>query len=346
MDDEMIKPDGITSSETGTFRIKKFSLHTFRYRQIQSEMQAVLYEQRPPSYPPMDYIKWQTDMHERIQQWYESTPRASMPHNFEQNNVARSETWELTLHRALLFLYRPSPRIECPSDEALLVLAESSRRVIHLFRRFFCEGRLTLFWQAVENLVSAGTALMFSYVNSLQVQDCLSLRLLEADLNTCSSLLWAMVERFPALKGKRDGFDTIVSATLANLDHEVTSTDELGQNISIRKAKRPNINGQARSAGHNGHGMDLSSPSTAARRPATDDVMHEHLQSGQSAVLDGSAVDEMSHTTFEIEKDSTDNFNTPGIAVNNNMFFSDLDPMALDWGAFSDTNQSQPVTWL
>jgi hypothetical protein len=345
MDDEMIRPDGITSSETAPFGIKSFSLHTFRYRQIQSEMQTVLYEQISPAYPPMDYIKWQTNMHERIQQWYDNNPRMSMPHHFEQNNVARSDTWELTLHRALLFLYRPSPRIEYPSDKGLLVLAESSSRVIQLFRRFFREDRLTLFWQAVENLVSAGTALMFSYVNSVQVQDRFSLRSLEADLNTCSSLLWAMVERFPALKGTRDAFDTVVSTTLADLHHDVTSTAELGENISISKARRPYINGQSCSATHNGHVIDVLSPLTATRKLATDDDVHDHLQVGQSAVLDGSAVDEISHITFEMEKDSTDNFNTPCISVDDNMLFSELDPMALDWEAFPDTN-FQSVTWL
>lgn len=177
-------------------------------------MQAVLYERQPPACHLRDLNRWQQEMRERIYAWHDSIPRADGLTDHEQKVIGN---FELTFHRALLYLYHPSLSIPSPSQPALLVIADAATNIIHLYRRLFVERTLTIYWQAVENLSSAGTALMSSYVNSRQVREQLTFRSLESLVRTCSSVLWGMVEHFPAFKGKRDAFDIVASKTLADL---------------------------------------------------------------------------------------------------------------------------------
>lgn len=196
-------------------------------------MQTVLYERQSAAYPPIDYNNWQQQMHNRIQDWYDSIPNNDQLSVRERKIVGN---FELTFHRAIFYLYHPSPNIPSPSDSALIAIAEATSRMIQLYRQYFDDRRLTIYWQAVENLSSGGTALLFSYVNSPQVRESLTLRSLESLVHTCSSVLWGMVEHFPAYKNKRDAFDITASKVLANLNHTTGSAvDSAGpsNNVSI-----------------------------------------------------------------------------------------------------------------
>lgn len=177
-------------------------------------MQTVLYEKPFPVRASIGLSHWQANMQIRIQAWYKDAPRNENVTNRERRIL---ENFELTFHRALFFLYHPSPNIPEPPEESLLSMTDAAIKMIKLYRQFFRDHRLTIYWQAVENLSSAGTALMFSYVASSRVREQLDLRSLESLVNTCSSVLWGMVEHFPDFKGKRDAFDITASKILADL---------------------------------------------------------------------------------------------------------------------------------
>lgn len=186
----------------------------------------MLYETQPAACGVVDLDLWQKGMHERIQNWYNDTPRRESLTVRERKNL---ENFELTYHRALFYLYHPSRNIPCPLAPALVTVMDAATSMIRLYRRFFTEHRLTILWQAVENLFSAGTALMYSYVNSVVIRERISLHELESLVHTCSSVLWGMVEHFPDFKGKRDAFDMVVSKTFADLNTNYPdSTNHLG----------------------------------------------------------------------------------------------------------------------
>ena len=160
-------------------------------------------------------------MHHRIQRWYEATPRIE---TLTQNERRNLQNFEVTYHSAFFYLYHPSLNIPYPSEAGLLALTDAATNMIQLYRRFFNQRHLTIYWQAVENVFSAGTALIYAYVNSSTVQERVTLRDLESLVHTCSSVLWGMVEHFPDLKGKRDAFDLVVSRTLADLRDSSSDT--------------------------------------------------------------------------------------------------------------------------
>ncbi len=213
--DDQITEEGILISDPAGHQPKVISLHVLKYRQIQSEMQTMLYERRYPAYDPVNLIQWQEHMAERIRTWLANTPSSK---NSDTDEKRVLENFELTFHRGLFYLYHPSLNIPTPSEQALVTLADAATNMIQLYRRFFPERRLTIYWQAVENLYAAGTGLMYSYVNSSQVQASLSLRSLESLVHSCSSVLWGMVEHFPDFKGRRDAFDLAASKVLADLN--------------------------------------------------------------------------------------------------------------------------------
>jgi hypothetical protein len=222
VDDVFITKYGITAGEEDrVFWSKSISIHLFRYRQLQSEIFSVLYE-RQPAYATVDIEHWQEHMHERITRWYSETP---VGENVTEHEEKELGNFELSFQRILLFLYSPSPNILAPSESALSAINDSATRMIQLYRHLFPEYRLSIYWQAIECLSAAGIALMFSYVKSSVVREKMTLRTLESLVHACSSVLWGMVEHFPAFKWKRDAFDVLSSEILTDIAQSAHTTN-------------------------------------------------------------------------------------------------------------------------
>ncbi|VUC21236.1 unnamed protein product [Clonostachys rosea] len=215
VDDHLITTEGIETTDEKLSGSKLVSIHLFKYRRIQSEMREVLNEKPPPPYRPVNVGEWQQRMRDRINMWLETTPRRD---RLNARDRTVTETFELTYHAALVYLYCPSPNNPEPSGSQLVAMTQSAIRIIQLYRKFFLEKKLTIYWQAVNCLYSAGTALMYGYVTSAELREFIGFRSFESTLHACSSVLWGMVERFPTFQFKRDAFDVAVSAVLADLN--------------------------------------------------------------------------------------------------------------------------------
>ncbi|CAI6088623.1 unnamed protein product [Clonostachys chloroleuca] len=224
VDDALITSDGITATIEKRFWSKRFCHSLFRYRQLQSEIQSMLYDIPYPAHSCANLDQWQKDMHRRIHKWHDEIPRDDSITPFERETT---DTFDISLHRALLLLYHPSRNIPTPSDAAFKAVAQAAATLIGLYRRSFREYRLTLYWQAVENLSFAGTALISSYISSSEVRGFITYQTLTSLVRTCSSVLWGMVEHFPSFKVKLDAFDAVTWKALADLAAESHPTNEL-----------------------------------------------------------------------------------------------------------------------
>ncbi|KAL6400168.1 fungal specific transcription factor domain-containing protein [Ilyonectria robusta] len=214
-EDQFITQDGIISTEISTVpRPKRLALHMLRYRQIQSELRHMLWEQLSP-YANINFSEWQHQMRARIDNWYHSIPCGNNLGKFENSIL---QTFEATYNTALLHLYRPSHNNPSPPAQQAVHMTRAAIRMIQLYTVFFRQKQLTIYWQSIENIFSAGTALMSAYAQFSEVQELIDLRSLESLIHSCSSLLWGMVERFPSFQGKRDVFDTTASNFLEELN--------------------------------------------------------------------------------------------------------------------------------
>jgi hypothetical protein len=310
-------------------------MHLLRYRQIQSEMQTVLFEKPSPAYAPIDLSQWQQQMHDRIQVWYNNVPRSNNQTDLERKVI---DNFELTLHRALFYLYHPSRNIPFPSESALVKVTEAATHMIQLYRRFFREHRLTIYWQAVENLSSAGTTLMFCYVNSAQVRERLMLRALESLVHICSSVLWGMVEHFPAFKGKRDAFDLTASKILADINNSsaaVEGTESLFMRGTISTAgehidRQANV-GSAPSAAQQSV-QQVGSEADQAEQPHT---------TSSFATADNRGQDQVSQFSLPVT-----GCESPTYVAQAPFSFPDFDEAAFNWGVLENSTESFTPVWL
>ncbi|KAM0215352.1 hypothetical protein ACHAPA_004070 [Fusarium lateritium] len=170
--------------------------------------------ERPAPFTQINLAEWQIDMHHRIDEWYDGSPRGDNMTGFERRVVVSFET---TRNTALFNLYRPSPNNPSPSEEQAVTMTEVASNMIHLYQNLFRNKHLSIYWQSIENVFNAGTALMVGYSQSRSVREVITLNSLESLVHTCSSLLWGMVERFPSYQNRRDTFDTTVSKMMEGL---------------------------------------------------------------------------------------------------------------------------------
>ena len=177
-------------------------------------MQTILYQNAPMGYPTLQLDQWQQNMEQKIETWYTTIPRGAGSQSSERKVV---ENFDLTRYRALFFLYHPAPKIPAPNETAWLRTTDAAINMIRLYRQFFDERRLTIYWQAVEGLSAAGTAILTGYTVSSSVRAATSISSLRELVQTCSSVLWAMVEHFAAFKSKRDKFDQLAARVLGEL---------------------------------------------------------------------------------------------------------------------------------
>lgn len=181
---------------------------------MQSEMHDVLFSGPPPGYAAVDIDSWQVKMRQKIESWYNSTPRSS---NFSNQDRTVVDNFDLTYRRALFYLYHESPNRQQPDSSAVVQAADAVVQMIPLYKQFFDERRLTIYWQAISNLSTAGTALIRAYVREPLVRERVTLGQLQTLTQTCSSVLWGMVEHFPAFKSKRDSYDQYSTGVLSLL---------------------------------------------------------------------------------------------------------------------------------
>lgn len=308
-------------------------------------MRVVLYEKppAPSAYVPVDPNVWQRQMHQRIQSWYSDTPRAETLTHREYKNL---ENFEVTYHTALLYLYHPSLSIPTPSETGMLALTDAASNMIRLYRRFFTKHQLTIYWLAVENLFSAGTALLYGYVKSPAVQERITFRNLESLVHTCSSVLWGMVEHFPAFEGKRDAFDLVVSRTLA----------DLGSRPSSHGAFSGHDKPHGRSdAGHREHGNDESRTRThldsATATPVWRQGQNPPTSETPSQFRDTSRATSMSTPVDDrplyLQPPSlTTGLESAGSMPQAPFSFPDFDQMSFDWGVLESTADFPTPSWL
>jgi hypothetical protein len=87
-------------------------------------------------------------------------------------------------------------------------LASCAGRSIEAYRSSFRDGKLRFYWRTVHNLFRSGVALIHC-VKNWPPERGIDQGSMRNSLNSCSSILWGMVERYPAGRPCRDLFETL-----------------------------------------------------------------------------------------------------------------------------------------
>lgn len=188
--------------------------HLIIMAQYESEIKQVLYNNsRNPTiaWPKPDYPLWMRDIQCRLQDWYASIPP---PSNAHPSSIFASQAyWDAIYNNTLLFLHRPNPVISQPSSETLRISFEAALKVISSIKMLHRARKIDVMWKWVHHLFMAGLTVLYglwqhSDLQLTETKESISV------LQSCSSTLSALSERWAGAAGCRDAFETLSSATV------------------------------------------------------------------------------------------------------------------------------------
>lgn len=150
--DEYITTEHILHPHLPQKSSRTISIVMFRIRQLQSEIQKVLYQMSELPRRFMDLDKWMRDIKRRLYEWYESAPKS-------QNETGSGYNLgfvDLNYQQTRLLLYGLSPRIPKPSEENLGYVADSGSQIVMAYQGLQAAGKINYTWLACHNLFIAG----------------------------------------------------------------------------------------------------------------------------------------------------------------------------------------------
>ncbi|KAH7385160.1 fungal-specific transcription factor domain-containing protein [Phaeosphaeria sp. MPI-PUGE-AT-0046c] len=201
VDEEYITAAGILAqaepSRTG------LGVHMIKYRRIESEIMQVLHQAPPLATNEFDYHMWRKVMRDNLYNW-----RNTLPFHQNPTQLAPIEMFDGCLYNSLIQIYSPSRHLPQMTGEHTVFLAGCAQKSIEAYRTCFRDGKLRFYWRTIHNLFRAGISLIYC-VRNWPLEEIMDLDSIHVSLNSCSSILWGMVERYPAGRACRDMFETL-----------------------------------------------------------------------------------------------------------------------------------------
>ncbi|KAM6517431.1 hypothetical protein FSOLCH5_15550 [Fusarium solani] len=178
-------------------------------------------------------------MRQRLMTWRASAPSSLVG----SSQLAPLDLYDALLHKSLIDLYYPSTSLPDLSHHDALILATSAAASIGGIKQAFRDGRLRFYWRAAHNLFKAGVAMVFCihhqiYHGSLNMDHADMV----ASVNTCVSILWGMVERYPAGKVYRDVFEGLSNSVLSSLGRS-PGNGQVQSGAGLQDVLTPNLIG-------------------------------------------------------------------------------------------------------
>ncbi|KAH7166423.1 fungal-specific transcription factor domain-containing protein [Dactylonectria macrodidyma] len=208
--------------------------HLIKYRQLESEIYTTLNHKEPLNGAVLNKQQWKESIQRRLLQWH-----ATVPPIQRTSQLAPAEIFNGSLYNALVHIYYPSYHFPNPSSEDLALLAQSATNAINCYKQSFRAGELRFYWRTVHNVFRAGVAMAYCVqIAATQQTPDLNLSDATASINSCSSILWGMVERYPAGQAYRDIFDSIANS-VAKLQHEHVEPGD-GRNLFAQNIHQTN----------------------------------------------------------------------------------------------------------
>lgn len=185
--------------------------HMFRIRQIQSEIQRVLYQSS--SALPRQFMsveEWRKNVEERLQTWCDTVPKS----NADTNCGYNLGFMELNYEQTRLLLYGLCPTVPHPTVASFGLIADSGSRIIRLYRRLHHEDCINYTWLACHNLFMAGTSYLCALWHCPEVRRQTTVEQIDFYTLACVDVLSSMTTRCPAAQGCKDVFESLATATV------------------------------------------------------------------------------------------------------------------------------------
>ncbi|KAH8146212.1 uncharacterized protein LAJ45_09654 [Morchella importuna] len=203
--------EGVPAKVNGKRSCRTIFIHVFRIRQIQSEIQQVLYQSSsslPRRFANVD--EWRKDVEDRLREWCVTVPKTN-----EDTNCGYNLGFiELNYEQTRLLLYGLCPTVPHPSVSAFETIFESGEKIIRLYSRLLGENCINYTWLACHNLFMAGTSYLCAIWHCAEVRRQTTIDRIEHHAQATVNILSSMISRCPAAQGCRDVFESLAKATI------------------------------------------------------------------------------------------------------------------------------------
>lgn len=208
---------------------KAISLCFFRIRQIQLEVQRILYENGELPRRFDNLTQWRSHIHQELEYWRNLTPKTNRKMNCDFN----VEFFTLNYNHTLLSLNGLSPKTFKLTVDAYHKVLEALKSLMACYTQLYLKKAINYTWAAVHNLFMAGTSYLFSLYNSAEVRDRNSLYEVKKITEECISVLTLLVATCDAAKSCTDTFQVLTAAVLKLRYNEDVAGTVFGQNEMV-----------------------------------------------------------------------------------------------------------------
>ncbi|KAK6360621.1 Fungal specific transcription factor [Orbilia blumenaviensis] len=211
IDDSLISERGIEAHPNALNKNSRtIACHMFRIRQLQSEIQKILYQQSELPRAFKSITEWRKDMEKRLNEWTVTVPKKENEANCGYN----MSFIDLNYQQTRLLLYGLSPAVPKPDTAAFLVISDAGDRIIKAYRSLHRAKSINYTWLACHNLFTAGTSYLCALWHSSEVRKRTTVDQIDHNAMLCRVIFESMQDRCPAAIGCRDVFENLASATI------------------------------------------------------------------------------------------------------------------------------------
>lgn len=216
---------------------KFISVSFFRIRQIQSEVQRVLFGNAEVPRRFNGLSEWKENIRSQLVAWKKSIPKDPR----QMNSKFNVEFFNLNYNHTLIMLHGLSPRDYALTVDDFQILAESSKNLILCYQQLYDSKSINYTWAAVHNLFMAGTSYLYAIYNSPEVSENTGVDEVRKVSEHCINVLNSLVDKCDASVICRDTYKMLTLAILKlkyneevhGLDLDIPSSHQISKSQPV-----------------------------------------------------------------------------------------------------------------
>ncbi|ODV67959.1 hypothetical protein HYPBUDRAFT_148254 [Hyphopichia burtonii NRRL Y-1933] len=217
---------------------KVISLNMFKIRQIQSEIQKILYENNELPRVFRNLNDWKNYINNKLQIWKSNLPKTPKELNCNFN----LEFFNLNYNHSLLKLYGLSPKNYELSLKDFEIIGEASKMLIKCYYQLYLSKSINYTWAAFHNLFMGGTSYLFAIYNCEQFRLKNNLHEVKQITSNCLTILNSLIDRCDAAFKNLDFFEMLTMVILKLKYNETVHGLNNRLDVNSIKINSTNIN--------------------------------------------------------------------------------------------------------
>lgn len=186
-----------------SYKVVTFAI--LKVRQIQSELQRVLYTNAELPRKYRSLTDWKNQILIRLKDWRESCPTRSEEMNCDFNTLF----FDLNYYHALMNIHGLSPKNYTLSIQDFTQVSLASQGLIEIYSKLYKGKTINYTWAAVHNLFLAGSSYLYTIYNCPEVRETNTVIRVKQVTSEVLNILASLVDRCDAAKNCRDVFKNL-----------------------------------------------------------------------------------------------------------------------------------------